>query len=474
MQSITSKALVPARVTGPAFFLLVAFLLAGTVIPMQAQAAAMSDHRTAVAALSDLQAAIGEIVHVDQSYSTDKQVYYRASQRAINALEGVHGAEYVATAGTPGDAAGAIGHIDALLDRKETPVWAAPLDGAEANIRAAIAHLADSRHAHELMDYEISVSRALSYLLVAQGGPTELGVFGGVEGVLASTVLGVPDGATVADGCATPSAAPSYGVHGGYLAWVAVPAGEGTHALEENAGETSVIVRNGMIILPTAAASTVAKACNSHAAIEPTTTTPPPTTPPQRMTANAPPAPTRSPASPATAPSAAASALASAAAAKPMPVNAPSANPAPANTAATRAAPASADAPPPALYTKEQAKAGAELFASKCVSCHGSNLQGTAAPSVAGNDFLINAKKNGWTLQALRYLVTQDMPFNAPGTLSASQYADALAFLLASNCYPAGNTPFPTTDEPIFANIKLGPVPGPHPGQNSFGVCPDG
>lgn len=455
MQSMTSNFLVPARVTGPAFFLLVASLLTSAVIPMPARAAAMSDHQTAVAALSDLQAAIGEIVRADQSYSTDKHVYYRASQRAINALEGVRGPEYVATVGTSGDAAGAIGHIDALLDRKETPVWAASLDGAEANIRAAVAHLADSRHAHELMDYELSVSRALAYLLVARGGPTELGVFGGMEGVLASTVLGVPDGATIADGCAAPSTAPSYGVHGGYIAWVAVPAGEGAHALEESAGETSVIVRNGMIILPTAAASTVAKACNSHAAIEPT-----PASPPQRMAANALPGPAD--------PGAASPAPASSSAVKPAPANA-----VPANTASAQAAPASADGPPPALYTKEQAEAGAELFASKCVACHGSNLQGTAAPSVAGNDFLVNAKKNGWTLQALRYLVTQDMPFNAPGTLSASQYADALAFLLASNCYPAGNTPFPTTDEPVFANIKLGPVPGPHPDQNSFGVCPN-
>ncbi|HUC18723.1 MAG TPA: c-type cytochrome [Acetobacteraceae bacterium] len=418
----------------------------------------MSDHQAAVAALSDLQVAIGEIVHADQSYDTNKHFYYRASQRAINALEGARGPDYVASTGTPGDTAGAIGHIDALLDRKAMPVWAASLDSAEANMRAAVAHLADARHARELMGYEISVSRALAYLLVARGAPTELGVFGGMEGVLASTALGVPDGATVADGCAAPSVAPSYGVHGGYVAWVAVPAGEGAHALEENAGETSVIVRNGMIILPTAAASTVAKACNSHAAIEPTPT---PAAPPQRMAANASPGAASLPATP--------SVPATASPADPAPANA-----VPANTASAQAAPASAGGPPPALYTKEQAEAGAQLFASKCVACHGSNLQGTAAPSVAGSDFLINAKKNGWTLQALRYLVTQDMPFNAPGSLSPSEYASALAFLLASNCYPSGNKPFPTTDEPVFADIKLGPVPGAHPGQNSFGVCPNG
>ncbi len=414
----------PARFTGPAFFMAVAFLLAASILPPAACAAPLSDHQATLSALSDVQAAIAEIVGADQSYSTDKKVYYRASQRAINALEGTRGPEYVAAAGSAGDAAGAIGHIDSLLDRKETPVWAPVLDSAEANIRAAIAHLADARHAHELMDYDIAVSRALTYLLVARGGPADIGAFGGLEGVLANTVLGVPDGATIADGCAEPTAAPSYGVHGGYLAWVAVPAGEGTHQLAESAGEQSVIIRNGMILLPTAAAPLVAKECNSHAQVRPSS--------PSQATATA----TLSQ---------------------------------PAKTTAS-----GADSAPPALYTKAQAEAGAQVFASKCALCHGANLQGTAAPSVAGTDFLSTAQHNGWTLEVIRYLVFNDMPFNAPASLSSTEYADVLAFLLASNCYPAGDKPFPTADDPGFANVKLGPVPGSHPGKNQFGVCPDG
>jgi mono/diheme cytochrome c family protein len=272
------------------------------------------------------------------------------------------------------------------------------------------------------MAYDIAISRSLDYLLVARGGPTELGVFGGLKGVLANTELGVPDGATTSDGCAEPSAAPSYGVHDGHLAWVAMPAGEGTHVLVENAGEQSIVVRGNMIILPTAAAAVVAKECNTHAAAQMS----PPTT--------------------------ATAALAS-----------------PAQQAARAGGTAV-----PALYTKAQAEAGAQVFASKCVLCHGANLQGTAAPSVAGTDFLDTAKHNGWTLEIIRYLVVNDMPFNAPGSLSPRAYADVLAFLLASDCYPAGSTPFPMKDDPAFARIKLGPVPGAHPGENRFGVCPDG
>ena len=422
MRSISSNGSIPARVTGPDFFLPVEWLvalglIAAAAFPPPARAAQMSDHRTAVSALSDVQVAIDEIVNADQSNSTNKQTFYRASQRAINALEGAHGPEYVAAAGTAGDAAGALGHLDALLDRKATPVWAAPLDGAEANIRAAVAYLADTRHARDLMAYDIAVSRALDYLLVARGGPTELGVFGGLRGVLANTVLGVPDGATIADGCAEPSAAPSYGVHDGYVAWVAMPAGEGTHVLVENAGEQSIVVRNGMIILPTAAASVVAQECSRHAEIRP-------------------------------------------------------ASPAQATATAALSHPAKpAAAAVPALYTRAQAEAGAQVFATQCVLCHGANLQGTAAPSVAGTDFLNTAKHNGWTLEVIRYVVFNDMPFNAPGSLSPTEYADVLAFLLASDCYPAGSTPFPTAEDPAFAGIKLGPVPGEHGNENKFGVC---
>jgi polar amino acid transport system substrate-binding protein len=128
-------------------------------------------------------------------------------------------------------------------------------------------------------------------------------------------------------------------------------------------------------------------------------------------------------------------------------------------------------AAPPLLYTKAQAEEGAQLFAGKCVQCHGRNLEGSAAPAVAGDDFLRTAANNGWTLAMVRYLVVNNMPLNSPDSLSPKQYASLMAFLLASNCYPAGTTPFPTTADPSFANVKLGPVPGDHPGENERGVC---
>jgi polar amino acid transport system substrate-binding protein len=400
---------------GPAISVIL-WLLAWLLVPGISWAAtAADDHAQAVAVLADVDAAVAELVRADASYAADPKVYHGAAQRAINALAGTHGDGYVASAGSPGDTAGAIGHIDLLLDRSATPVWANPLQGAEANIRAAISHLLDAAKAHELMDYALAASRALGYLQVARGRPNETGVFGGLEGVLANTELGIPAGAQRQDACRAPSGAPSYGTRGGYIAWEALPASDGTHALPEESAVTSLSVENGMIVLRTAAAKLVADACAGHATGDPPATQ--------------------------------------------------------AVAGATRTPPASSAGSPAALYTKAQAERGKQIFVTKCVACHGTNLQGTAAPSVAGNDFLVTAQHNGWTLAIVRYIVFEQMPRNSPASLSPADDADVMAYLLASNCYPAGTNPFPPDNDPSFANIKLGPVPGQHADQNAKGVC---
>jgi mono/diheme cytochrome c family protein len=420
MRNLTSRNFAPARLVGLAFA--VSFVAALATAPPAR--AASDDHAQAVAALNDLKAALAELTRADASYATDRNVYHRASQRAINALAGVKGEGYAPGPGNPGDAAGALGHIDALLDRKDTPVWADPLHGAEANILAAVAHLLDARKARELMDYELAASRAITYMEVARGRPNETGVFGGLEGALADTVLGVPADAPLEDACAKPKAAPAYGVHGGYLAWVATPATEGVHALAESPGASEMDVQGGIIVMRTVAAAPVDAICAREAK----------------------------------------------AAAKPAEPAHPALSPSPQPTHAALTAPAGG--PPPALYTHAQAVAGAQVYATKCVACHGANLQGVAAPSVAGNDFLITAQHDGWTLAIIRYIVFNLMPRNSPASLPPAEAADVMAYLLASSCYPAGNTPFPSADAPALALVKLGPLPGRPAGQNEKGVCP--
>ncbi len=383
-------------------------------------------HGEALAALSAIQATIGQVVQSEDSFSTDPASYRDAAQRAINMLVGTGDPLYVAAAGAPADPVGAIGRLDGLLGGADDQVWIPALRGAEVNLRAAVARLQAAHDAHELMDYQIAATQALSSLGTALGRGGDTGVLGGLQGALANTVLAVPQGAREVDACAPPSgAAPSYGTHAGYLAYVAVPAAAGTHALVDTVTATAVSVQNGAVVLSTPAAALVTHLCATEA--------PPPQPAPQ-------------PAAPAS------------------------------HGSATPPAsgPQQAEGTPPALYTHAQAEAGRTIYMEQCVSCHGANLHGVAAPAVAGTDFLKTAKDNDWTLEVIRYLVFTMMPLNAGGSLQPEQYADLMAFLLASNCYPAGSAPFPEADQPGFADVQLKPLPDPRPGQNDLGVCPVG
>ena len=125
----------------------------------------------------------------------------------------------------------------------------------------------------------------------------------------------------------------------------------------------------------------------------------------------------------------------------------------------------------PALYTAAQASAGAQIYAQDCASCHGTNLQGVAAPALAGKDFQKTAVSDKYSVSIIRTIATQNMPLSNPGSLSDTQYADVLAYLLAANCYPAGTKPFPTQDEPALQNVTMGPPSAPSGTPDANGVC---
>ncbi len=109
-----------------------------------------------------------------------------------------------------------------------------------------------------------------------------------------------------------------------------------------------------------------------------------------------------------------------------------------------------------APYTPAQVRAGKTLFMQKCAECHGASLQGDpSAPALTGATF---ASAN-LSISQLRAIVTLQMPLGNPGSLSPSQYAAVLAFILKYDCVTPSNrgkTPFPTTDEPQFQTIKVG------------------
>src|SRR5262245_29193035 len=104
------------------------------------------------------------------------------------------------------------------------------------------------------------------------------------------------------------------------------------------------------------------------------------------------------------------------------------------------------------VYTAAQAERGKKVYTDTCEVCHGAKLTGTDAggPTLTGPDFI-----NGWkdmSVGALLNKINMDMPSNAPGTLTPEQYADALAYVLSVNKYPAGQAELPTKPE------DLGPV----------------
>lgn len=107
-------------------------------------------------------------------------------------------------------------------------------------------------------------------------------------------------------------------------------------------------------------------------------------------------------------------------------------------------APASAAA---GVYTAEQAKRGATIYAENCASCHGDTLAGNdPIPTLSGADFQAKWK----TVGDLFDKTSTSMPAMAPGSLTGAQVADVLAYMLSVNKYPAGSTELPGKLEPLM------------------------
>ncbi len=90
------------------------------------------------------------------------------------------------------------------------------------------------------------------------------------------------------------------------------------------------------------------------------------------------------------------------------------------------------------VYTAEQAKRGATLYANECASCHGAALNGgESAPPLTGGEFFSNW--DGLTVGDLFERIRVSMPADNPGKLTREQDADILAFMLNMNQFPEGS-----------------------------------
>lgn len=105
------------------------------------------------------------------------------------------------------------------------------------------------------------------------------------------------------------------------------------------------------------------------------------------------------------------------------------------------------------VYTTEQAKRGESLYARECASCHGDSLTGgEQVPPLAGGEFL--ADWDGLSAGDLFERIRKTMPMNKPGKLTPEVNADILAYVLAVNKFPSGDTEL-SHDAEMLKQIRI-------------------
>lgn len=97
------------------------------------------------------------------------------------------------------------------------------------------------------------------------------------------------------------------------------------------------------------------------------------------------------------------------------------------------------------IFTREQALRGKDTFLGSCTGCH-------TPASHTGTTFTTGwVGKSVWEL--FRY-VSENMPKNDPGILTAREYADLSAYLLMLNGMPAGSTELPA-EQAALEKIRI-------------------
>jgi mono/diheme cytochrome c family protein len=106
-----------------------------------------------------------------------------------------------------------------------------------------------------------------------------------------------------------------------------------------------------------------------------------------------------------------------------------------------------------AVYSEAQAKRGETAYAQYCAKCHGPDLMGAdVAPPLTGVEFM-----SGWNELSVGDLFERlriTMPADKPGSVSAQDNADIIAFLVSKNGFPAGTADLPPQAE-VLKGIKI-------------------
>jgi mono/diheme cytochrome c family protein len=110
--------------------------------------------------------------------------------------------------------------------------------------------------------------------------------------------------------------------------------------------------------------------------------------------------------------------------------------------------------PPPAaderstlsgVYTEKQADAGGDIFSNICSNCHKVAEHSSTA---------FKAKWNGALVWDLYQIIGETMPKDDPESLSLSERAEIVAFLLKKNGLPAGTADL-SSDPAALKKIKI-------------------
>jgi len=107
------------------------------------------------------------------------------------------------------------------------------------------------------------------------------------------------------------------------------------------------------------------------------------------------------------------------------------------------------------VYSDAQAKRGRELYNTKCLSCHGTDLSGgEMAPPLVGIGFQSNW--NGQSAGDLSERIRVSMPLGAEGTLSRQQVSDIISAIFAAGDYPPGPNELPRVSD-VLKTIQITP-----------------
>lgn len=108
----------------------------------------------------------------------------------------------------------------------------------------------------------------------------------------------------------------------------------------------------------------------------------------------------------------------------------------------------------PVSFTTDQVSRGSDIYADRCVQCHGDQLDNGEFGGAPLNGSYFKKHWAAGSVAALVAFMKAKMPPDRPGSLTDQTYADLTAFLLDANDYPKGDKELPS-DAPSQQAMSL-------------------